>query len=444
MSITFPVTAPELNESTSVTSRGINVPAGVQDGDALLLFLSVATGSVTFTVTAATLTVPITAAAATATQSGHTSQVWKAINIAASDAGKTITIGTGASMKVSGGLVVVRGGGTSEIIDAITSKTAGSTSSPTTPTLVTSAPGVIPVTAVMMARGGTTPNITAMAPPVGITELFDAFTTGTASLSSACAGAGSTPLGDGDTITSQTYSADQSAIYSAWAMSLLPDNIAPTCSAGSNVAQASGTLVSLSGSASDADGSIVSTVWTVVSAPAGDPTPTITDDDTLTPSFTPAVPGTYVLRLTATDDGGATCTSDVTVWSTTTAAGPISVNDAGGWTVVGAADIPAALGDTSDASYAETGDDPSADELSLRLEPMPAGPKTITYRIGMAAASPTGSFTVTLKQGSTTVASQTHTGVTDAIVAGSMVLSPAQNALITDPTALDLVISATV
>jgi len=75
---------------------------------------------------------------------------------------------------------------------------------------------------------------------------------------------------------------------------------------------------------------------------------------------------------------------------------------------------------------------------------MPVGAKTLNYRLGMAAASPTGTFVLTLKQGSTTIATRTHTGVTDTIVAGEWILTPSENALITDPTAMTLTVTASV
>jgi hypothetical protein len=64
--------------------------------------------------------------------------------------------------------------------------------------------------------------------------------------------------------------------------------------------------------ATDPDGSISSVVWSVVGVPPV--SPTITNGSTLNPTFTNMnVPGTYVFRLTATDNLGATGFDDVRV-----------------------------------------------------------------------------------------------------------------------------------
>ncbi|RAK00208.1 putative secreted protein (Por secretion system target) [Larkinella arboricola] len=68
------------------------------------------------------------------------------------------------------------------------------------------------------------------------------------------------------------------------------------------------TQVSLSGSASD-NGRLVSTVWTKVSGPAA----TLTAANSLTLTASSLTAGTYVFRLTATDDQGATAFDEATV-----------------------------------------------------------------------------------------------------------------------------------
>lgn len=77
-------------------------------------------------------------------------------------------------------------------------------------------------------------------------------------------------------------------------------NLAPTVDAGADIATTVGTAVSFAGSAWDPEDDFVTVAWTIVSAPAGS-TATLTGADTLTPSLTPDVAGTYVLGLAASD-----------------------------------------------------------------------------------------------------------------------------------------------
>ncbi|MGM0577986.1 MAG: PKD domain-containing protein [Myxococcota bacterium] len=95
-------------------------------------------------------------------------------------------------------------------------------------------------------------------------------------------------------------------------ITVLTTNEPPTADAGEDLDADEGTTVSLSGSASDPDGSVVSTTWTQVAGP----TVTLTDDDTLEPSFT--APGTVdtvalAFRLDVVDDDGATTSDQVVV-----------------------------------------------------------------------------------------------------------------------------------
>ncbi|KKW36558.1 MAG: Collagenase family protein, partial [Candidatus Giovannonibacteria bacterium GW2011_GWA2_53_7] len=85
----------------------------------------------------------------------------------------------------------------------------------------------------------------------------------------------------------------------------VPANIAPTANAGADMAITLPTnSVAITGaSAADADGSIASKVWTQTSGPS---TATIANGTTFTPTFSGLLAGTYVFRLTATDNIGAT------------------------------------------------------------------------------------------------------------------------------------------
>ncbi len=67
--------------------------------------------------------------------------------------------------------------------------------------------------------------------------------------------------------------------------------------------------INLTGSGSDPDGTIASYQWTKVSGP----TATINNGTTTTVQLTNLIEGTYVMRLTVTDNGGLTASAEVTV-----------------------------------------------------------------------------------------------------------------------------------
>ena len=87
-------------------------------------------------------------------------------------------------------------------------------------------------------------------------------------------------------------------------------NIAPVANAGSDKTIASPlSTASLSGSGTDSDGTITSYSWTKVSGGIA----TLLNNLTSTLSLSALIPGTYVFRLTVTDNQGATDYDDVTV-----------------------------------------------------------------------------------------------------------------------------------
>ncbi len=91
-----------------------------------------------------------------------------------------------------------------------------------------------------------------------------------------------------------------------------PANVAPTANAGANQTITLPTSsVTLTGSGTDTDGSIASYAWTKVSGPAGGAIGSPATASTGITGMTTA--GTYVFRLTVTDNGGATGTDDVSV-----------------------------------------------------------------------------------------------------------------------------------
>src|SRR5919108_768683 len=87
-------------------------------------------------------------------------------------------------------------------------------------------------------------------------------------------------------------------------------NAIPVANAGADQAVSAGAAVSLTGAATDADGSIASYSWTQVSGPAV----TLSDAGSATPTFTaPSATTTLTFELTATDDRGATHVDSVVI-----------------------------------------------------------------------------------------------------------------------------------
>ncbi len=88
-------------------------------------------------------------------------------------------------------------------------------------------------------------------------------------------------------------------------------NILPTVSAGANqTITLPVSSVSLSGSATDSDGSISSYAWSFVSGNTGS---IIVSPNSATTSISGLTQGTYIFKLTATDNAGASVSSNVTI-----------------------------------------------------------------------------------------------------------------------------------
>lgn len=90
-----------------------------------------------------------------------------------------------------------------------------------------------------------------------------------------------------------------------------PVNVPPNVDAGSDQNIGTASFASLSGSASDPDGSISSTIWTIISNPGS---ASIGSPSSLATSITGlSTAGVYTFRLTATDDDGATNYDEVNI-----------------------------------------------------------------------------------------------------------------------------------
>jgi hypothetical protein len=88
-------------------------------------------------------------------------------------------------------------------------------------------------------------------------------------------------------------------------------NLPPTANAGSDITLTlPANSTTLSGSGTDADGTIASYAWTRISGPT---TFTLVTAGAATTTLTNLIAGIYVFRLTVTDNGGATGTDNVTV-----------------------------------------------------------------------------------------------------------------------------------
>ena len=92
-----------------------------------------------------------------------------------------------------------------------------------------------------------------------------------------------------------------------------PGNTAPVASVGANQSVATGTSVTLNGSASsDADGDPLTFAWSLTTKPAGS-TANLAGATTATPTFTPDIAGTYIASLTVNDGKVNSAPATVTI-----------------------------------------------------------------------------------------------------------------------------------
>ncbi|HEY0356782.1 MAG TPA: hypothetical protein VGC29_11285, partial [Flavisolibacter sp.] len=107
-----------------------------------------------------------------------------------------------------------------------------------------------------------------------------------------------------------------------------PSNSAPVVNAGSDKSLTLPTnSTQLSGTASDADGSVTNYSWSKVSGPGQY---TLSSTSVASPSLSNLVEGTYTFRLTVTDNGGITASDDVNVYvngDATSSSTPVSTQE---------------------------------------------------------------------------------------------------------------------
>lgn len=203
---------------SSSSSAAATVPndGSVAVGDLLLAACVMPSGSRTFSISGGA---GAWTSLGTAMQSGHMSQLWWRI-AEAGDLGATITVtpNTGNIRQV---LLLgrVRGALASNPVTAASNTSAAATTK-TTPSLGSVGASSREIGVVWDSRGAATPQTAAWTAPAGHTRRAQAFTT---SGSGACSAA----WGDSDTtvsgtIGSRVWTADQSALGSAWTLAVAP------------------------------------------------------------------------------------------------------------------------------------------------------------------------------------------------------------------------------
>lgn len=191
-----------------------------------------------------------------------------------------------------------------------------------------------------------------------------------------------------------------------------PFGTPPVANAGTDQDVAASATVNLSGTATDSDGTISSTVWTFDYASSGPPS--FTGGTTLTPSFTAgAVGNLYIARLTATDNDAFTHFDTVEVrvpLGGATDAFTLTGNGtgAGTWSNVGGASTEGdALADNSDATYVQSGTVSGTPQLR-RFRIQPANIRA-TSDIIVRMATDTGTANTTIRLYQDTTLRQTWT-----------------------------------
>jgi hypothetical protein len=119
-------------------------------------------------------------------------------------------------------------------------------------------------------------------------------------------------LGNCSNISNYSFYADEDAI-SDTDFPIGYENVPPTVTMPAGGTGSIGVEKTLTATASDPEGGSLTYLWTFVSLPAGS-TATLSNDTTLSVSFTPDHAGLYPLQLAVTDERGGTTTGTVSVF----------------------------------------------------------------------------------------------------------------------------------
>ncbi len=336
-----------ITPTSSLTSRTINVPAGVQDGDMIHVFLIKAGGSSVATITGLTF-VEETAMQA----SGYTSQYMYKKNAAAVDAGVTLTVTTTTALRTSVMVVVTRGQ-TTTVVPQVSKTTATVTTSKTLPVATAATPLAWLVFYGTNGDNSTLTDLSITPAATKVVQTIDSYTAG------AVAGAVWT---GGPVAASASYG-------------------------GQTVARV-------------APGSVPNS-------------------------------GAWVIGLELIPE-----TTQQTIYPSVTVSNT-------GWSAVNAGSVNAALADSDDNSYVETGDNPNGSVFIVDFnDVLGVGDITVRTRGQANASSPTITREVALLQNSTVIASRTLT-LTTSWTTHTFTLTSGEVATVTDRTALRVRITDT-
>jgi PKD repeat protein len=271
----------------STTSKSVTVPAGASVGDTMLLAFTWSKG-VTWNGPGAGWT----QVGATVTNVSVSSAVW-AKQVAAGQAGSTITLSTATASKAVLSLAVYSGVSPSTPVDAIASAGDAGGITHITP----SVPGVAGDWAVSWWTDKSAA-VSSWTEPSGVTRRDAAFDTGTSARYSMLLADSGGPIAAGPygglTATTDT-SSDKAVMWTVLLEPAVSGNQPPTA-AFTSTCHADGTCDFDSSGSSDADGSIASYAWT------------FGDGGTSTqanPTHAYGSSGSYDVTLTVTDNGGA-------------------------------------------------------------------------------------------------------------------------------------------
>jgi hypothetical protein len=190
-------------------------------------------------------------------------------------------------------------------------------------------------------------------------------------------------------------------------------NTPPTVSAGADQSVTANTLVTLTGSASDADGSIASQGWTQISGP------TVTlGGSGATRTFTPTDGNVFVFQFEATDDDGASNNDTCTIRVRDSSPKPYKVvTNPGSWVNTGgAADLVEAVDDAVTTTYAATPAAPAGASITYELTPNTEGVITVTTHDQASANSPDVTRVVEILVGGSVVYTSSPITLTTSIV----------------------------